>query len=108
MEIFDNIANVIFMGLVLVAGSAYLWKLYKDSEKYSQCPGCGKFWAGENVKEKLLGIFQKGTSAHRSFSMKGMFLLEMNVKMHWYEKYEIQRRCKFCGHEWISIRSIKQ
>src|SRR5688500_12763460 len=107
MDILD-IANFLIMALVFAAGCAYLWKLYKDSESYSKCPNCGKLWAGENVKEKLLGIFQKGTFAHRPFTIKGVFFQEMDVKMAWYEKYEIQRRCKFCGHEWISIKSIKQ
>ncbi len=108
MEISDNIPNVIFIVLVLVAVCAYLWKLYKDSESYSQCPNCGKRWAGEDMEKKLLGIFQKGTFAHRPFTIRGAFGHEMNVKMAWYEKYEIQRRCKFCGHTWTSIRSIKQ
>jgi hypothetical protein len=108
METSDNIPNMILIILILVAVCAYLWKLYKDSESYSRCPNCGKVWAGENMKEKLLGIFQKGISANRSLTIKGSLFQEMDVKMAWYEKYEIQRRCKFCGHEWISIRSIKQ
>jgi len=107
MDIVDMV-NFMIMALLLVAGCVYLWKLYQDWENDFKCPKCGERWAGENVEEKLLGIFQRGTSAQRPFSIRAMFVREMDVKMVWYEKYEIQRRCKFCGHEWKVIRSIKQ
>jgi hypothetical protein len=105
MGISDNIPNVIFMVLVLVAGCAYLWKLYKDSENDSKCPNCGELWAAQKVNEKILGIFQKASPF--SFLYK-LFVFDRREKMIVYEKYEIQRRCKFCGHEWISVKSIKQ
>lgn len=76
-----------------------VWRLFTASESEFKCPKCSKFWAAEILREKLLGIFKKYVQVDRR-----------GKRVHgvWYEKYRIQCRCKYCGHEWIFTKSIKQ
>jgi len=76
-----------------------LWRLFTASESEFKCPKCREFWAAEILREKLLGIFKKYIQMDRG-----------GKRVHgvWYEKYRIQYKCKYCGHEWIFTKSIKQ
>jgi hypothetical protein len=76
-----------------------LWQLFTASESEFKCPKCRNLWAAEILREKLLGIFKKYVQVDRH-----------GKKVHgvWYEKYKIQCKCKYCGHEWIFTKSIKQ
>ncbi len=77
---------------------AGVWSfLTRDNEP--RCPQCGKAFAGQKSREKLMGIFQKGMPVGRYGA---------DVKMVWYEKYEIYFKCRYCGHEWVLFRLEKQ
>jgi hypothetical protein len=76
-----------------------LWRLFTASESEFKCPNCSRLWAAEILREKLLGIFKKYLQLdHGGRRVHGV----------WYEKYRIQCKCKYCGHEWIFTKSIKQ
>lgn len=76
-----------------------LWRTFTASENEFKCPKCSRLWAAEILREKLLGIFKKY-----------LRLDQGGKRVHgvWYQKYRIQCKCKFCGHEWIFTKSIKQ
>jgi hypothetical protein len=75
------------------------WQLFTASESEFKCPKCSRLWAAEVLREKLLGIFKK----YLQLDQGGR-----RVHGVWYEKYRIQCKCKYCGHEWIFTKSIKQ
>ena len=75
------------------------WRSFSASENEFKCPKCTRLWAAEVQREKLLGIFKKYLQIDQG-----------GKRVHgvWYQKYRIQCKCKFCGHEWIFTKSIKQ
>ena len=108
MEIISKyFGSIIFISSLFITSGIFLWKYYKVSENEAKCPKCSKLWAAEKLSEKLVGVFQKG---HRtsSLSIQALSSFRSDVKMVRYEKYEIEYRCKYCGHEWKFLKSKRQ
>ena len=99
--------SMVFISILLISSGLLLWKYYKASEAEATCPKCSKLWAAEKLSEKLLGLFQKG-HRNNSFSIQALSAFRSDVKMVSYEKYEIEYRCKYCGHKWKFLKSKKQ
>ena len=84
---------------LVIKQSVSLWRVFTASENEFKCPKCRQLWAAEVLREKLLGIFKKYIQMDRQ-----------GKRVHgvWYEKYKIQCKCKYCGHEWMFTKSMKR
>jgi len=97
---------ITLLTLLLISGGISVWKYFEKSKSESKCPNCNSFWATEIISKKLVGVFKKADEWPRH--IKALINKEDAVKMIQYEKYEIQVKCKYCGHLWIFFKSIKQ
>lgn len=99
----SNLANLLFIALiVMIALIAMFYFLTQPPNLKStgSCPVCKKWVTLEKLDEKTLGVFRKGESRQSNpFTIK---LGGDDVKMVWYEKFEMEYRCPNCGHEWTS------
>ncbi len=93
----DYIAIIFNLSLLLIIGGFYLFDQFNKNIDSIVCPKCNNWHTPEKISENQLGIFRKG---HPTYSFRLDPRLS-EVKMVWYEKSEIQYRCKNCGHEWL-------
>ncbi len=102
-------ALIIVVMILLVLNSFFhffSWPVSADKSvaDRASCPSCGRFGA-ENSGDQLVGIFQKSEERYYPGLRRGGGYGE---KMAWYEKYKVQYKCKYCGHEWTIYKVLRQ
>ncbi len=70
----------------------------------AKCPSCGHSKGGENLGDELIGIFKKSEERYYPGIRSG----DRAEKTAWHEKYKVHYKCKYCGHEWTSYKTISQ
>ncbi len=98
---------ILILSLFMIGG-IFLWKLWKEGENETKCPNCQKPWAGQYLREELLGVFRKSERRLMLFEGKDRLPRESDYQMVWYEKFKIHYQCKYCGHEWSLLKSRRQ
>ena len=95
----NSIVLLLCFDALIIKHTLSLWRHFTASEREFKCPKCRQLWAAEILREKLLGIFKKYIQIDRG-----------GKRVHgiWYEKYKIQCKCKYCGHEWMFTKSMKR
>jgi hypothetical protein len=81
--------------VLLVVGVLLLLFALLQSGFERRCPQCHWWWARQDVRTEFMGVFQKkvlvGSRKYRKWVMRP------------HEKYNIDHRCKYCGHVWRSV-----
>jgi hypothetical protein len=84
--------------VMLVRAMWSLWNLFKERKDQARCPGCGEFWAAEEMGEERMGIFKKP---------EPRLVTRYSGEMVPYEKYKVHCKCKYCNRTWEFSRSRK-
>jgi DNA-directed RNA polymerase subunit RPC12/RpoP len=100
-------ALLIFVVIVLGLNPIFhffSWRVSSESlTDRARCPSCGRS-GGENSGDQLIGIFQKSEERYYPGLRRGSY----GEKMARHEKYKVQYKCKYCGHEWTSYKILRQ
>lgn len=96
----DNFPTVMLIIFLFVAVGFFILTQDKPKVDLGKCPNCGKLMAAETVDEQLLGIFRKESPLSFLYN-------KTVVSMATYEKYQVNCKCRFCGHLW-SYQSVRR
>jgi hypothetical protein len=97
MEFTDTLFVGAFFLFALAASYVSIWPKIEKYIGARKCHNCGRLWAAQTLNEQLLGVFRK---SHPLSDMYRTSMFDSKTKMAMYEKYKVNVRCKYCGHEW--------
>jgi hypothetical protein len=104
--IIDTIKCVLLLAIFAVFVGSWIatgWAHFRKVWEAHRCPKCQRSWAREDLREELVGVFQKALPKPpwRRAAVFG----EIRVVPH--GKYKLYHQCKYCGHEWTSTKTSR-